>query len=1548
MAYRLHVEKQSIFLDIDPKKRTVKGQTKFLLTIVEGFENKENQNNNKNFQGDNQKNVKKDGLDGFNELAKQQSMMGDPRIQNLQRNMSVLSDIDDRMIEEKMNLEGLDKDGIDKKEENVIPESMNMHLYAQQMNLTNIVYQKIQGDDLLNLREYYYMPPEKQALILSSILPTPVSIDQYIVTHRKCFENKEISGIQLFFDVDKELMQSAIDNQDENPNEDQNQNQVEALNYQGLLTVDYELENPVAGIRFLENERYVNTQESEFSDIQTVKINEIFVLTEYFVRCAQYWVPSLDREVFITDLNVMVQSDKTIFQKQEYDYLALCSGDLKEQLIDENGKILFKYSIQKKIKTDHIGICIGKFKTELSNFKTQKNNQVLIASSIGIDKKRLDVTLIHIESILKSIAQQQLQDLSEYLNIYKVIFLPNIFTQSHMSITVFEENDSNQTPFQSNKLIANSMYNYQENITKQFDYTLDQLPQGFFKLGFIDEFFLAPLLAQTQIEQNFRLLQYFKLINFSICQQKVSVGTRYHVDYWILIGVNGYMTDLYYKTLLSDKENAFEFRLLMAKQFEKLNYLVEQGEEVAPLSCADELTFGFEKFVDEVYILKARLIFHILAIKCNSKGSEFVNSILDSAEKDQKITTDYIFKFIHKNYSIKDKNFRKQFIECTGIPHFAFEYEDSRKENKISVQVTQTALQEEYFRYHNYYRNELEKKNNIHSNQMRMLENETIGEQGDSSDEEGEESKSQAHKDEKPKIITKDNLGNGRLIVPLILKSSRFFQGKLELIVSEVRDKDQQNVSIQKDDEIKMITLDKNHKFKRDVAYRSETRKNNGKKKEDDEDDSKKKQQGSKKKQDELEKVWIKIDPSNKYLLSLDFPQQNLHSLLTQLMKDKKHRYKYISVTLYLLRQLRNKNYEQDSYDIVKNLKLIIQKDDLETELQVEILDVIIRNSSKVKKARQECFNLLEELIKKNVIGQDKSLLPNNFQSYKKYMILMTIIRGLPYCYDENISVDADKQYPPENTIRYLLKLTKENDNSINRFDDSIYRANLIGSLLLTNHPYFKKAILKEVIRCLELEYIECSLNDVVFKAIIMNYYFFLMKNELICKNKFGEGEEDEIEDIKIEQNFKMVEEKDGQAKQTNGYSHTDKNGYSSENGINGYSKIKESKGVVIQTENQDLQVFIDQINQQISDFKIQKNQVNMKGIYLYDKFLRKEDSNSYLPHQMFMYLIKKIEKARLNFVKCQDYINYLAILKQYVHVNINSFVEDMQFKLDYHQNMLFAQVIWEQLVSSASLVNPYVRLYWIKMYRDIYFHWAPFCTILRKLYVQEEEDIGFCVDKNWINWSKSDGDKKDQSDEQKYRQIFKQKKRKRINSEINIKDQILSFCKKDKGNFNVIRISKFILDFLIKQTDHQNKMNQELSQSQTNGVMDANSNNITINVKLQTFKQVKRSLKKDKYKTFEEVKRQTLQIPDEYQNQQKINSKQCTLLKELINHCFDTAQEIYDGHLKKQKNIVIDNSNQMIQQQYKSQIKSLVPPAQGQPQRRVSIQEEKNRIHFN
>lgn len=90
-----------------------------------------------------------------------------------------------------------------------------------------------------------------------------------------------------------------------------------------------------------------------------------------------------------------------------------------------------------------------------------------------------------------------------------------------------------------------------------------------------------------------------------------------------------------------------------------------------------------------------------------------------------------------------------------------------------------------------------------------------------------------------------------------------------------------------------------------------------------------------------------------------------------------------------------------------------------------------------------------------------------------------------------------------------------------------------------------------------------------------------------------------------------------------------------------------------------------------------------------------------------------------------------------------------------------------------------------------------------------------------------------------------------------------MSFCKKNKDKVNVIGISKHILDFLIKQFDNDKKSGSEFSGHAP--INDGSSNKIAIHMTLNSFKLLKKSLKKDKYKSFDEVKRATLQVADEY-----------------------------------------------------------------------------------
>lgn len=92
-----------------------------------------------------------------------------------------------------------------------------------------------------------------------------------------------------------------------------------------------------------------------------------------------------------------------------------------------------------------------------------------------------------------------------------------------------------------------------------------------------------------------------------------------------------------------------------------------------------------------------------------------------------------------------------------------------------------------------------------------------------------------------------------------------------------------------------------------------------------------------------------------------------------------------------------------------------------------------------------------------------------------------------------------------------------------------------------------------------------------------------------------------------------------------------------------------------------------------------------------------------------------------------------------------------------------------------------------------------------------------------------------------------------------------MSFCKKNKDKVNVTGISKNILDLLIKHFDNDKKGVPEFSAGGNSHMLDGNSNNITILMRNNSFKQVKKCLKKDKYKTFDDVRRVTLQVSDEY-----------------------------------------------------------------------------------
>jgi len=94
-----------------------------------------------------------------------------------------------------------------------------------------------------------------------------------------------------------------------------------------------------------------------------------------------------------------------------------------------------------------------------------------------------------------------------------------------------------------------------------------------------------------------------------------------------------------------------------------------------------------ELFVNEAYILKCSIVFHMLTAIINFDNTKRLIKML--VEPDKILDNESVFKMIKQNFGIKKlKYFKNQFIKKTGCPHFTCEYNYSRKENKIDVKLS--------------------------------------------------------------------------------------------------------------------------------------------------------------------------------------------------------------------------------------------------------------------------------------------------------------------------------------------------------------------------------------------------------------------------------------------------------------------------------------------------------------------------------------------------------------------------------------------------------------------------------------------------------------------------------------------------------------------------------------------------------------------------------------------------------------------------------------------------------------------------------------------
>ena len=723
---------------------------------------------------------------------------------------------------------------------------------------------------------------------------------------------------------------------------------------------------------------------------------------------------------------------------------------------------------------------------------------------------------------------------------------------------------------------------YLPNLSSHF--SENQMPLSFSGMCFCDEEYMISVKNRETALRNKR--EIFYLISWSLISE-IRVQSLLQ-DKWILFGFHGFLADQFRGT------NENEQKIYLSNVFSSFSRLVAQGKEVFPISCDPQSRCFSDHELDEAVRLKSRLVFHMITSIANCK-----KQIAKTLFAKQNINTDYFLKTIKINFGIKKlKYFVKQFVKSTGIPKLEVSYSYSRKEKKIYFTFLQSPLQE----------------NSLLNRQKSrvLLEEKKFGKAC-----------------EELAFFEKEQKIGG----PDIMKSWRFFYGKLHVIVCETNEIDYKEESHQ-------IFLDKKPESKAMINCRAQFKKTVNKKIGDNDDElgagtsimdygynaAASSLYESKKKMSIFTfnnsarnpMLWIKIDSENEFFHEISIKYESEAVLLMQLTKEKD-----AGAIYNLLKALQN----FPNLTTVNTLCSLLETKESDIYIKLLMIQCLLGLSSAGTGWRS--LDMLMNILRKNCLESDGSLKPNNFTRLDEYLVNKTIIHGIATLKDEK---NEDQQhFMGFGTLNFLLKLLKENDNSKNEFGDALYKRELIRAILKSNNPKCVGDILTEVYRCLEEEIASPSEKYEVVRTILRYFGQFLQNNGLNKKlaKKAENLPKDNIFDIilKIKSKLKFLK------------SHA----------------------------------LVDYFN-----FKL----------HFTDKFMM------FLPWEFLIYGLKKLEKYRTGKKMILSiFEGMLLVFVKYVEKSGEKFGMELQTTLSLYNNYQIASIIWEQMTSGISLICPKIRV---------------------------------------------------------------------------------------------------------------------------------------------------------------------------------------------------------------------------------------------------------------
>jgi hypothetical protein len=521
-------------------------------------------------------------------------------------------------------------------------------------------------------------------------------------------------------------------------------------------------------------------------------------------------------------------------------------------------------------------------------------------------------------------------------------------------------------------------------------------------------------------------------------------------DFWLIVGLENWLSDNF--LLKCFGQNYMKNRIM--KYLRKFKNICNKGKDKRPL-YSSLFTHPVELQTDHILYLKSTIVLHLLESHVEKifVQKALKNIINERLKNGYNISSEKFIKIFKTNCGINLKNFMSLWIFKTGMLDLSVDYNYNKKTNSIDVQINQSPVGKKYFEKNPYFKLPF-----MNQSTLEFL----------------------------------DKIDKRICVVDFKTRPVRWFDVNFNLLIYQTN-----GIEIKK--ETHQIKMDSEKEdLYNNFPLNSKIRKMPIKKREQEfiQELISGTSIGKIYQNEEIEKIltqnsimWVKADPDITFIRHINIVQQHIIYEYIKLFKE--------GDVIGMYDSLKNisKNVENFSNSLII-LEAFIRSPNY-YKVRCYAIKLYIKIILKTKNEEGYAFLLeyLEDCYAE--ILKNKQLLNRDL-----YFILKKIIKFLGNYREDNFNeffvIGRVINSNIQNKIidKFLTILISNDLNIINGFDDSyIMREILIGCAKL-NLQEKTLVLLKKIVKCLRIEKLKRSFNEIIVISSIEAFLILLIKND--------------------------------------------------------------------------------------------------------------------------------------------------------------------------------------------------------------------------------------------------------------------------------------------------------------------------------------------------------------------------------------------------------------------------------------------------------------------